>query len=151
MTEKADNNYGVDVSQKCEFWYQSTSKDYRHCSLINGENDRCDCPERADCYPRRLLTELQRTQTQYNEVVEQNKSLQQELKQKNCAEKFPNQCRCAFRCLDNEFCNDAEKRINRYKQALKKIECGCNEIFIRTKECKDFKKLILNVINEMKG
>ncbi len=38
-----------------------------------------------------------------------------EEKMKNCSEKFPGQCRCAFRCLGNEFCQDADKRINELK------------------------------------
>lgn len=39
-----------------------------------------------------------------------------EEKMKSCNEKFPNQCHCAFRCLTNDFCQDAEKYINELKE-----------------------------------
>lgn len=49
-------------------------------------------------------------------------NLKIKLKMYECQEKYPGQCRCAFRCLDNNFCNDAEKRINTYKTKLEKIK-----------------------------
>ncbi|MBE7713737.1 MAG: hypothetical protein E7Z87_08330 [Cyanobacteria bacterium SIG26] len=49
-------------------------------------------------------------------------NLKIKLKMYECQEKYPGQCRCAFRCLDNDFCNDAEKRINTHKTKLEKIK-----------------------------
>ena len=50
------------------------------------------------------------------------KSLAKELKSYKCQEKYPGQCHCACRCLGNEFCNDADKKINKLKQTLIEVK-----------------------------
>ena len=46
----------------------------------------------------------------------QNLTYERYLKGNECQSRFPNKCHCAFRCLGNEFCNDAENEINRLKR-----------------------------------
>lgn len=71
------------------------------------------------------LTEARQiAERQYKKVVEQNRSLQQELfaakkeiAMYNCIQKFgTKECHCACRCLGNEFCQDAEEKINEQKE-----------------------------------
>lgn len=73
--------------------------------------------------------------TEYEELKRNNKDLalmvdklSKELKSYQCQGKHSNQCLCAFRCLGNEFCNDADNKIKSYQQILKEIKYFCNSI-----------------------
>ena len=48
----------------------------------------------------------------------EKEKIEKELQSYKCQEKYPGQCRCAFRCLDNTFCDAAEKKIQQLKNAL---------------------------------
>ena len=49
--------------------------------------------------------------------------LKKEIRLYDCIEKWgTKECHCACRCLGNEFCEDADKRINNYKQTLQEIK-----------------------------
>lgn len=64
-------------------------------------------------------------QIKRNELVEleqENERLKKEVRLYDCISKWgEKECHCACRCLGNEFCNDADKRINKYKSALEEI------------------------------
>lgn len=120
---------GVDVSG-CEFYW--LEKD-----ICNNGNLTSDCQEHKDCIYKRYIRKEQECEN--NKTAHQMEldiynqeclSLQEELKAKeqeckrlkkaiklyNCIEKWgTKECHCACRCLGNEFCNDAEKKINQLK------------------------------------
>ncbi len=59
-------------------------------------------------------------------LVEENKRLKKEIKLHDCIDKWGiRECHCACRCLGNEFCTDAEKKINEFKTKLEKIKELC--------------------------
>lgn len=84
------------------------------------------------------------------ELKAENERLKKEIRLYDCIEKWgTKECHCACRCLGNEFCEDADKKINNYKQALAEIkeiakrDCGncpynqnCDYIF---QECEESK------------
>ena len=56
------------------------------------------------------------------ELKAKNEQLKKEIRLYDCIDKWgTEQCRCACRCLGNEFCDDADKKINKLKQALRDI------------------------------
>lgn len=97
----------IDISKKCDFRYQVTLENYRHRSLVGCENDKCDCPERADCYLRRLLTELQR-------------------REQEC-EKLKKQLNRTLYLSEGALRLYAERQIIKYKNAFDEIEINISE------------------------
>lgn len=110
-------------------------------SYGDSEN-QCDDYDMADCYYK----QLQRTQQQYNQVVEQNKSLQGAgnvlLTEKNALEisryEYKQECEEYHKQRDNildeciryqEKINKFEKENNSYMQALEKIKGYCNYVY----------------------
>ena len=86
-------------------------------------------------YTEQIFTELDKLKT--------------ELKNSECHKKHPNQCHCAFRCLGNDFCDDAEKRINTYKTTLTEIKFWARELLKRTGQIVPYEiKQILQKISE---
>lgn len=53
---------------------------------------------------------------------EENKELKKDVQLFKCLDTFgESECHCACRCLGNEFCEDADKKINSYRSALEEI------------------------------
>ena len=53
----------------------------------------------------------------------ENERLKKEIRLYNCIDKWgTEQCHCAYRCLGNDFCNEADKKINKLKQTLTEIK-----------------------------
>lgn len=65
------------------------------------------------------------------------------------------ECHCACRCLGNEFCEDADKKINTYRSALEEIRNYCNRIeqgsVIGIQDCliNSIKNIVNYTINEV--
>jgi len=78
---------------------------------------------------RKTITDItndrDKFEKEYYELKQENDELKRQLKEYECAEKFPNECHCAFRCLGNEWCDEAENRFIKYKQKLEKIKVLC--------------------------
>jgi hypothetical protein len=106
-----------------------------------------------------LITEGGKQQYQYLqkivELEQKNKELKKDVQLFKCLDTFgESECHCACRCLGNEFCEDADKKINKYRSALEEIleiiradckkctaECDCDD------DCTRYK--IKNKINEV--
>lgn len=132
---------GVNVAG-CEFYLQD---DKYSCDLsfINQE-ELCKCDDVQDC-----------TYKQLKRLEQENKKLKKDVQLFKCLDTFgESECHCACRCLGNEFCEDADKKINNYRSALKEIleiiradckrctaECDCDD------DCTRYK--IQNKINEV--
>ena len=108
---------GVDVTE-CKDYREVEYKEMPVC--MNYYNNLPKPPKETEwqycagnkyCYYK----QLRRLQTE-------NEKLKKEIKSYKCQEKFPNQCHCAFRCLGNEFCQDADKRIEKYRKAFEEIK-----------------------------
>lgn len=55
-------------------------------------------------------------------LEQENKELKKDVQLFKCLDTFgENECHCACRCLGNEFCEDADKKINKYRSALEEI------------------------------
>lgn len=131
MTKEIIN--GIDVSE-CVY-FNSVTYEEPYCNIDQERLYACSSDE--NCYYKqfkRLEQQIEAYQLSENEAKEiiaelehKNKNLEKESKTYKCQEKFPNQCHCAFRCLGNEFCQDADERINKYKQALEEIRSYCDE------------------------
>ena len=64
------------------------------------------------------------------ELETENERLKKEIRLYDCIEKWgTEQCRCAYRCLGNEFCEDADKRIDKYKKTLQEIKAIAEEMY----------------------
>ena len=76
-------------------------------------------------------------------LVEENKRLKKEIKLHDCIDKWGiRECHCACRCLGNEFCTDAEKKINEFKTKLEKIKEAITTCltFHTCQKCKFYKE-----------
>lgn len=91
--------------------------------IINSKNNQkiksyCDSCEKLEAY--------QLSENEAKEIIAELeykiKILEKELKTYKCQEKFPGQCRCACRCLGNEFCIDADKKIEELKEENKRLQ-----------------------------
>ena len=57
-----------------------------------------------------------------NELKQENRELKKDVQLFKCLDTFgDSECHCACRCLGNEFCEDADKKINIYRSALEEI------------------------------
>lgn len=74
---------------------------------------------RVHCLP--ILEENSKLKRQLLEIC-YNADAKQIEKMQDCNNRFPSECHCAFRCLENSFCNDAEERINKLKNENKKLK-----------------------------
>lgn len=91
-----------------------------------------------------------------DQLKAENERLKKEIRLYNCIDKWgTEQCHCACRCLGNEFCDTAEKKMKNIKQILAEIKEIAEEI---DDECeyscfascaKKAKKQILNKISEV--
>ena len=52
------------------------------------------------------------------EWAKKYQTLEKEYKSFKCQQVFPNQCHCAFRCLSNDYCQDAEDKISELKTKI---------------------------------
>ena len=67
-------------------------------------------------------------EVQKKECLEQEcEELKKKIKNYQCNEKNANRCICAFRCLENAFCNDAENKIDEIQTKIKVLKIE-NEI-----------------------
>lgn len=97
---------GVDVSG-CNYY-----ADYNHCMMRSTECNRDNC----------YYKQLQRLTAQYDKVIEQNKSLQTELKQKEqeCEELKKEKELLVGKIANSVF--DEFEELDRYRKALEEIE-----------------------------
>ena len=59
---------------------------------------------------------------QIDELKQENKQIKKDVQLFKCLDTFgESECHCACRCLGNEFCEDADKKINTYRSALEEI------------------------------
>ena len=73
---------------------------------------------------------------QYKELKAENERLKKEIRLYDCIDKWgTEQCRCACRCLGNEFCDVAEEKMKNIKQTLENIK----EIAKKTLNMVDYK------------
>lgn len=133
---------GVDVSgcHHLDIGFQGMWLDSPECDL-----DSYECELNPNCY----FKQLQRTQIQYNKIVEQNKSIQQELQRKieECEEREKDAENWAYKA------GLAEGAKSRYKQALDEIE-GMVQTIMETNKIYPLQAnlgKILDIISEAKG
>lgn len=150
MVDKQIIINGVDVSE-C-IYYKATDKyntcgyyceQNPNCSYKNWKRKEQECE-----FSNLRIIQLQETLSQYETELDQvkeelaisiqeneegreinaelkskNEQLKKEIRLYDCIDKWgTEQCRCACRCLGNEFCDDADKKINKLKQALTEIK-----------------------------
>ena len=73
--------------------------------------------------PYNPINKIEQLEQENAELKAENERLKKEIRLYDCIEKWgTKQCRCACRCLGNEFCEDADKRIDKYKQTLQEIK-----------------------------
>lgn len=124
---------GIDVSE-C-YADKTNLKDGLYCFWEGGS-----CEDNEYCYYKQLkrLKKINKAnadsyvkyQGKYLKEISELKAECEKLKkQLSCSTEFPGQCHCAFRCLGNDWCDEAENRFIKYKeeniklkQALEKIE-----------------------------
>ena len=131
-----------------------------------GCSDEEMCKDNPKCFYKKALKQLQRNQAQYNAVVEQNKSLQQDLKRKTAEcealkEKYKWYDHYKDSALANkDLCNKKIDEIGRCREALEEIKgIACNEMCDMLghfcagcddkPSCKTLK--ILDIISKVKG
>ena len=73
-----------------------------------------------------LQAQLNNITVQSNNAItaleQENKDLKKQIRLYDCIDKWgTKQCHCACRCLGNEFCEDADKKINTYRSVLEEI------------------------------
>ena len=67
-------------------------------------------------------------QEQLDQLKAENERLKKEIRLYDCIDKWgTEQCRCACRCLSNEFCDAAEEKMKNIKQTLAKIKEICKK------------------------
>ena len=125
MTDKQIIIDGVDVSG-CAY-FGSTMSPTKNCTMDSEYLHSC---ESCYCYYKQLKKAM-------NQIVELNKKvetkeqeceeLKKEIKSYQCNEKNANRCTCAFRCLENTFCNEAENKIDEIQTKIKVLKIE-NEI-----------------------
>lgn len=80
---------------------------------------------------------------------EENKELKKDVQLFKCLDTFgENECHCACRCLGNEFCEDADKKINSYRSALEEIKEFAEPIYEQISEDRVLRQILLK-INEV--
>ena len=90
---------------------------YEQCKKLEAENAEL----------KALIAQRDESITAQAEIIlelkAENERLQKEIRLYDCIEKWgTKECHCACRCLGNEFCEDADKRIIKYKQTLQEIK-----------------------------
>ena len=125
------------LKQECEKWK-------------NAYEVKEDALEEAEEYTEELEEKYHKAQEQLDQLKEQletykmeaeegkeinaelkaeNERLKKEIRLYDCIEKWgTEQCHCACRCLGNEFCKDADKKINKLKQTLTEIKDIAEEL-----------------------
>lgn len=59
-------------------------------------------------------------------LKQENAKLKNDIKLYSCIERFgTKECHCACKCLGNEFCFEADKKINQLKASLEEIKKIC--------------------------
>ena len=100
---------GVNVAG-CEF-YQIEANELYPKAQYCGSMRNTFCENEPDCYYKQL-----------KRLEQENKRLKKDVQLFKCLDTFgESECRCACRCLGNEFCEDADKKINNYRSALEEI------------------------------
>lgn len=105
------------------------------------------------------ITKNEQLKTNIDHLVKINESLKQENKELRkdvqlfkCLDTFgENECHCACRCLGNEFCEDADKKIDTYRSALEEISLIIDELKQQYDYMSDYSEIkeIENKINEV--
>lgn len=104
---------GVNVAGCCYLFkfkgFDDFNEEYTEWSCnISGSS----CENSDNCYYKQL-----------KRLEQENKKLKKDVQLFKCLDTFgENECHCACRCLGNEFCEDADKKINSYRSALEEIK-----------------------------
>ena len=68
------------------------------------------------------IIEQEKLIKEINILRQENKEMKKDVQLFKCLDTFgESECHCACRCLGNEFCEDADKKINSYRSALEEI------------------------------
>ena len=121
-----DGNYCPNHDTKCDF----VDCYYKQLKRLEQERDRLD--KLSDELHDRCITLARRYQEardvckdlkeERDDLKQENERLKKDIRLYDCVSKWgEKECHCACRCLGNEFCIDADKRINKYKSALEEI------------------------------
>lgn len=166
MTDKEIIIDGVNVAG-CDFlakedFYSSYSGEYTAYKGQCGCSDEEMCKDHPKCFYKKALKQLQRTQQHYNQIVEQNKNLQQELQ--NAKEEYEELKKekelyvTWYRAKHDDWADVFFKTIKSrdyYKQALKKIEEECEHyknapFHFEAIYAKSSMDEIIDILNEVK-
>ena len=140
MTDKQIIIDGCDVSECPNFTFNKIEPNDSICiseqSAMCINNKDClykkwkrkeqECEEKQKIAQDAISKLCAEKSTLYNKLDQlkaKNEQLKKEIRLYDCIDKWgTEQCRCACRCLGNEFCDDADKKINKLKQALTEIK-----------------------------
>ena len=90
-----------------------------------------------------LVRRIHKQNKQLKRLEQENKELKKDVQLFKCLNTFgESECHCACRCLGNEFCEDADKKINSYRSALEEISG------LASPHCTQCSQII-NIINEV--
>lgn len=121
---------GVNVAG-CDFFakedlYNSYSGETQAYKGECGCSDDTMCKDIKNCCYKKQGKQLKH-------LEQENKKLKKDVQLFKCLDTFgESECHCACRCLGNEFCEDAEIKINKYKTALEEIR-EINKLFFERK------------------
>lgn len=133
-------------------------KECKNCDALGIDSEigvyYCCLSHRQDDLPKEFICDDYTPNKQLIRLEQENKKLKKDVQLFKCLDTFgESECHCACRCLGNEFCEDADKKINKYRSALEEIqkiiradckmctaECDCDDDCTRHK--------IKNRINE---
>ena len=127
---------GVNVAG-CDF-YQIEANELYPKAQYCGSMRNTFCENESNCYYKQL-----------KRLEQENKELKKDVQLFKCLDTFgESECHCACRCLGNEFCEDADKKINSYRSALEEISSLIDKIHYRpVAKMKEIQELIKKVLN----
>lgn len=84
-----------------------------------GTRDCAKCEHHLNYWTEVMIRDMEKNITRLEQA---NKKLKKDVQLFKCLDTFgESECHCACRCLGNEFCEDADKKINKYRSALEEI------------------------------
>ena len=142
MTEEIIIN-GVDV-RGCEY-YKGKCMEYTHYCQIG-------CKECTDIGTKLChYKQTEKFKAKIARLEQENKELKKDVQLFKCLDTFgESECHCACRCLGNEFCEDADKKINTYRSALEKIKEITEPIYEQIPDDKVLRQILLKISEVLK-
>ena len=155
---------GVDVAG-CEFFdYECNIYVNEYCEPQDNTKDMCKWHE--NCYYKQLKRleqeniNLKDSNNSLQAIIDdgreenkrwkqENERLKKEIRLYNCIDKWgTKECHCACRCLGNEFCIDADKKIDKYKSCLQEIKALANKFINELGDKYKYEKGIFRIFIE---